>query len=358
LASNGGADAVEACGSITWSSNFTTLSDECGETGTINVTFTATDECGNSSTSQATFTIEDTTVPTISVVADDLTVECDGNGNLQDIQNWLDSNGGANSTDICGGEITWTNDYSALSDECGATGSATVIFTATDECGNTSTTSATITIEDTVVPVIDIQAQDQVVDCDGAGNQTALADWLASNGGSAATDACSDVVWTNDYVELFDGCGNTGSATITFTATDNCGNSTTTSATFTIEDSTAPVIDIVAANLNVECDGAGNQTDLDAWLASNGGSAASDACSEVVWTNDFTSLSDECGATGSATVIFTATDDCGNETTTEATFSIFDTQTPTISIEATDLTVECDGAGNQAELDAWLASID
>ena len=47
------------------------------------------------------------------------------------------------------GGVTWSNDFTALSDDCGATGSATVTFTATDACGNTSSTTATFTIEDT-----------------------------------------------------------------------------------------------------------------------------------------------------------------------------------------------------------------
>ena len=49
-----------------------------------------------------------------------------------------------------------------------------------------------------------------------------------------------------------------------------------------------------------------------AWLASNGGASASDTCSAVTWTNNSTGLSDLCGATGTATVTFTATDACGN----------------------------------------------
>ena len=129
-----------------------------------------------------------------------------------------------------------------------------------------------------------------------------------------------------------------------------------TTATFTIEDTTAPAIDMAAMDATVECDGAGNAADLDAWLASNGGASASDACSDVTWSNDFASFSDDCGATGMATVTFTATDDCGNSSSTTATFTIEDTTAPAIDMAAMDATVECDGAGNAADLDGWLAS--
>ena len=40
----------------------------------------------------------------------------------------------------------YSNDYSELSDGCGATGSVTVIFTVFDQCGNTSSTQAKLFI--------------------------------------------------------------------------------------------------------------------------------------------------------------------------------------------------------------------
>ena len=355
LASNGGAAASDACSDVTWSNDFAALSDDCGATGMATVTFTATDDCGNSSSTTATFTIEDTTAPAIDMAAMDATVECDGAGNAADLDGWLASNGGAAASDACS-DVTWSNDFDALSDDCGATGMATVTFTATDDCGNSSSTTATFTIEDTTAPAIDMAAMDATVECDGAGNAADLDGWLASNGGAAASDACSDVTWSNDFAALSDDCGATGMATVTFTATDDCGNSSSTTATFTIEDTTAPAIDMAAMDATVECDGAGNAADLDGWLASNGGAAASDACSDVTWSNDFAALSDDCGATGMATVTFTATDDCGNSSSTTATFTIEDTTAPAIDMAAMDATVECDGAGNAADLDGWLAS--
>jgi hypothetical protein len=98
-----------------------------------------------------------------------------------------------------------------------------------------------------------------------------------------------------------------------------------------VVDTTNPVITPIASGKTVECDGAGNVTELNTWLNSHGGANATDNCSWVTWSNDFTTLSDDCGETGSATVTFTATDACGNFSTTEATFTIQDTTNPVIN---------------------------
>src|SRR5690606_18406895 len=116
LLNNGGAVASDMCGDVTWSNNFTVLSDECGATGSATVIFTATDECGNESSTTATFTIEDTTAPVIETPAENMTVECDGMGNTEALNNWLLTHGGAVATDLCG-SITWSNDFTVLSDE-------------------------------------------------------------------------------------------------------------------------------------------------------------------------------------------------------------------------------------------------
>src|SRR5690606_574407 len=134
------------------------------------------------STTEATFTIVDTTDPEITADASDSSVESDGNGNAAALNAWLESNGGATATDANG--VTWSNDFDALSDLCGATGSATVIFTATDACGNTSTTEATFTIVDTTDPDFRADASDSSVESDGNGNAAALNAWLESNGGA------------------------------------------------------------------------------------------------------------------------------------------------------------------------------
>ena len=354
LANHGGATASDTCSDVTWSHNFESLSDLCGATGAATVEFTATDDCGRSAKTTATFTIRDTHSPPITIEAQDLTVECDGEGNLQQLNNWLATHGGAAAYDLCS-EVTWSHNFDGLSDLCGATGSATVLFTVTDDCGLSSSTSATFTIQDTTDPII-TPASDMTVECDGLGNLQQLNAWLANHGGATASDACSSITWSNNFDGLSDLCGATGAATVEFTATDDCGRSSKTTATFTIQDTTNPSIDNAAEDMTVECDGLGNLQQLNAWLANNGGAEASDGCSNVTWSNDFTGLSDLCGATGSALVVFIAADECGRTSKTSATFTIEDTTPPAIDTPAADLTVECDGAGNTAQLNAWLNS--
>ena len=215
----------------------------------------------------------------------------------------------------------------------------TFTVTAEDYCDNATVASSTqeITITDNTAPVLTCPA-DLTVECDGAGNATALANWLAS---AVALDNCSEATITNDFVGLSDGCGATGAATVTFTATDDCGNASQCSATFTIADSTAPVVS-PAADLTVQCDGAGNTADLEAWLLANGDATAQESCSDATWSNDFSALEEACGNTGAATVTFTATDDCGNAASTSATFSIIDTIAPDFSGSSYTFEIACD----------------
>ena len=338
LDSNGGASVTDNCSNIEWSNDFESLSDDCGATGSVTVIFTATDDCDNASSTSATFTIEDTTAPDVTAASDE-TVECDGMGNMEALNAWLANYGGATASDVCG-NVTWSSNYEGLSDDCGATGSATVTFTATDDCGNASSTTATFTIEDTTNPDI-TAASDETVECDGMGNMDALNGWLNNNGGATASDVCSGVTWSNDFEGLSDDCGATGSATVTFTATDDCGNASSVSATFTIEDTTAPVFDEYIPTTVVECtDGDGD--DLN-YLPLT----AQDDCSDVTYTVQSMCMSGGCLWT--IMRIWTATDDCGNSTTVEQYLMLSDTTAPEVTAPA-DYTVSADAMDCSADI--------
>ena len=302
------------------------LSDDCGSTGIAIVTFTATDDCDNTSSTTAIFTIEDTTAPEMTALPL-LEVYCgDWDCNIDS----LTAVNAVSAEDVCGGVTLAVDSCKEMSFGC--LGGYDVYYSATDDCGNKSTTTQIIQIIDTVAPIIIVTAQDTTTECDGSGNLDELNAWLANNAGASAFDECNDAEdldWSNDYAALTPDCGATGSVTVTFTVMDCSDNSSTTTATFTIQDTTDPTITVEAENDTVECDGAGNSAALTAWLADNAGAEATDVCSgPVIWSNDFDALSDLCGATGESEVTFTATDSCGNASTTMARFVIEDTTAP------------------------------
>jgi len=283
-----------------------------------------------------------------------LTVECDGALNSNDMWLFLNNNSGALASDDCG-SITWTNDYWNISVECGATGSSLVTFTATDDCGNYSTTSAVITIEDTTPPAAGFCPADLVISCDGQGNTTEINNWLNS---ASTTDLCGSVVLTNDYVagNAILNCSDANPILVTFTATDDCGNVSSCTARIIKDNVPGSFIDVEASNISVECDGFGNTNELANWLVNNGGASASPSAGNVVWTNNFQALSDDCGATGDVQVTFTAVDQWNNVSTTSALFTILDNTEPLIDFCPTDLVIECDGEGNTTEVSNWLNS--
>lgn len=262
-------------------------------------------------------------LPFIVLGAIDTTIE--SNIAYQDdaIQTWLDNHGGASATGFCG-ELIWSDNYSSLSNECGATGSALVTFTATDECGSTET-AATVTVVDSSPPVLNSQSTDLIVECDGTGNLADLIPWLVNHGGATASDDGGNLTWSNDYSTLNNSCGSSGNATVIFTATDECSNSSTTSATFTVEDHLPPVISMAAQDTVIECGLPNTQEVLQNWLLHNGGAQASDICGSIVWTNDFPVVVDTCHASTNVSVIFIATDDCGNSDSTTAIVTLMGT---------------------------------
>jgi hypothetical protein len=364
LANQGGAEASDICRGISWSYDLISETDLCGLTGDQTYRFTVVDACGNTSITEATFTIIDTTAPVITVEAADITVQCDGgSNNAAQLLNWLNNNGFASATEECSG-VNWSNNYGTFgSGACDGTGGVEVTFYATDDCGNVDSTAATLTIVDSVAPVWSIDPVDLTLECsDTIDPYNEINQWLAAAGFGDAQDSCSVVVFSNDFDSLMNGCGMgslTGSATVTFTATDACGNSSTRTAVVEVVDMTEPRITRPAIDTVVECDGFGNQADLQAWLDNNGGAESEDVCGAVTWNTPV--LLQEiagCGQTVEFVYSFSSTDACGNVSDeTVASFIIEDTTPPAIDPDAMDEVVECDGLGNTADLDAWLARV-
>ena len=351
----GTVSAIDNCNDNATLSNseINNISD-CGGSETIVYEFSAEDEALNAAFCIASFTIEDTTVPDVDIMAADLTEECNGFNNTTALVAWLNGIGGASGSDVCSG-VSWTHDFdSPLTPVCGASGNRTVIFTVTDDCGNSATSSADFIIEDTTAPDLSCP-QSIILECGDSANDAIISTWLAT---AESTDDCGDVIVSNDYPdEYMPVCGDAGIFTVTFTSTDDCNNTKTCVRSVTIEDTSAPFITLRSTDLELECADPNNSSDLSAWLALSGGATAEDDCdANLTWTNTPLATISNCGGTEETPYVFTATDACGNFSTTVSVYRTIDTTPPTIMAPA-DITVECDGNGNIADQNAWLATV-
>ncbi|MBW6491252.1 MAG: HYR domain-containing protein [Lentimicrobium sp.] len=310
--------ASDLCGEVVITNDFVSLSDLCGETGAATVTWTATDDCGNIATTSATFTIIDETAPVFTIAPSNITVECDGNGNVQDLENWLTN---VAATDNCG-EVTVTNNFSGLSNLCGATGAATVTFTATDECGNTATASAVFTIVDTQAPSLTCPPNITV------DTQPGLCGSYVQVPIPNTDDDCSGVSIVNSYTgtPIASGYYPIGTTIVIWTSTDACGNSSTCEMTVTVVDNEDPQItcpeDITVNNDQGVCEAYVTVPEPE----------VSDNCEISSVTNSYTQTVNASAIypVGTTVVVWTVVDEYGNSATCTMNVTVVDNEAPTI----------------------------
>ena len=216
------------CTEVTLSMEETTTGESC-ET-VITRTWTATDNCNNSSSCSYTITFEDTQAPTMICPAD-VSHECDETV----------AYGIATASDSCS-DVTVTSLDVTSGGTCETI--ITRTWTATDACGNSTTCDQTITIIDTEAPTFVNFPSNTSYQCEGD-----VPAQVNPNG----TDNCQVADVTCTSVEDLDECGN-GTITWTCTVSDGCGNANTDSYTITIEDTTAPELTSVPADIVLDCD--------------------------------------------------------------------------------------------------------
>ncbi|MEE2918959.1 MAG: T9SS type A sorting domain-containing protein [Bacteroidota bacterium] len=314
--------ATDNCGNVVVTMDVDTADGGCPGEYTVTRMFTATDLCGNETSATQTITIVDTTAPEFTYVPADYTAECNQEHPIED----------AMASDACGAvTIDIETDTLDLDDECTGAYIVTRKFTATDECGLTTEAIQTITIEDTTAPDV-WDAIDEIVECNGSGNEAQLNAWLDNHGGASAEDNCGAIEWSHDHVGLSGACAAAGATTVTFTATDDCGNFTTTTATFTVVDITTPEI-VGDQEIDVACD---------IYSPDSAYATTHDVCGNVTFTWEDEPVSGGCTLpVAMFRRMYIATDECGNVDSLEQFVSIIDTIAPLLTVPA-DYTAECD----------------
>ncbi|MDR2065365.1 MAG: gliding motility-associated C-terminal domain-containing protein [Prevotellaceae bacterium] len=230
----------------TQKTGYATATDNCTDLGNIIIKYsdiitvdtliirkwTATDESGNAESFSQIIVISDTVVPEVATAPVDLNLECDGNGNVSEIAEWLSANGNGEARD-CSPQIIWTNNYDEnnfITDNCESNIYQTVTFTITDARGNFNTRKAKITVSDTKKPYIITEPSDLEFRCDADSIPEKIEQWLFANGGFSAMDICAGntIIYSNNYASLgFDpipDCDIEKSVTVSFMASDLCGN--------------------------------------------------------------------------------------------------------------------------------------
>jgi Domain of unknown function (DUF5011)/HYR domain len=190
--------------------------------GTYAVTYTATDLSGNTSTLLRTVIVRDTTAPVVTT-----------NGPIAPVQG--NTLGGAvisftaSASDVVSGPLTAS--CAPASGSLFPVGTTTVLCSATDLAGLTGTKSFSITVIDTVAPVVTLI---------GSAALSVEAGTAYSEAGATAVDVVS-----GPRPVTIVGSVNTsvlGPYTLTYRATDVAGNVGTRTRTVTVVDTTPPVI--------------------------------------------------------------------------------------------------------------------
>ncbi len=285
----------------------------CEGNYTIVRSWTATDRCGNSSSMSQQIHFEDTTPPVLIGVPADITAECDN----------VPSAATLTATDNCDPDPHVTLSDELLPGNCDDQYTLVRTWTAIDDCGNTAQLSQRISVEDTTPPVISGVPANLTLECDEP---------IPPGTTPSATDNCDPDPELTMGEQRIDGiCEDNYTIVRSWTATDRCGNSSSMSQQIHFEDTTPPVLIGVPADITAEC--------ID---NSNPVVTATDNCDPMVEINMTTTSADPCVGNNVRILTWTATDNCGNTSTTSQQITLEDTTPPTLTGVPDDVTAECD----------------
>ncbi|RMG77944.1 MAG: hypothetical protein D6714_18990, partial [Bacteroidetes bacterium] len=259
--------------------------------------------------------ISDATPPVILDIPEDISVACDAIPAAPDLT----------ASDNCDSDVELILTETITPGVCLESYKIIRTWTATDDCGNTAVAIQEVAVSDNTPPqLINIPA-DLTVECVGDVPAPPV------DGIVTASDNCAMDV-TIDFLETSvpTACGET--ITRKWMATDGCGNTSEAVQTIAVVDTEAPELTNIPADVTVECDA----------VPTAANPVATDNCDDDVSVN-FSDII-EPGACDNAYRInrtWTATDNCGNETSATQIITVEDHTAPVLSGVPSDYTGSC-----------------
>ena len=291
----------------------------CENLGVNTVTLTVTDVNGNVTTATATVTITDDIAPT--VIAQDVTLFLDENGQATLTTAQVDNG----SSDNC----SLTLELDEINFDCSDVGTQTVTLIGSDNSGNTASTTATVTVVDNVAPIALGKDISIALDSDGSASISAS---MVDNG---STDNYGTPSISIDKAS-FD-CSNLGDNLVNLTVTDASGNATKVSVTVTVTDDIAPVV--ITQNATVFLDENGQASISISDIDNN----SFDNCS---LTLELDEINFDCSDVGTQTVTLTGSDNSGNTASATATVTVVDNVGPTALGKDVSIALDSDGSAS------------
>ncbi len=331
---------IDAAGSVTISSDDVDngSSDECGIAykmlsdslfdctnlfTPITVVLTVGDVNGNVDSAMAVVTVVDTLAPTAASISA-LTLYIDSAGSASITTTQIDSS----STDNCSIDSLWLSQEDFY---CADTsGSTIVMLYAMDESGNVDSSSTSITVFDTMVPVV--IGQNVTVYLDFSGNATIDTTFI----NTSSFDNCAiDTMWLSRYSFS---CADVGAPQETWLhAIDISGNLDSNSYSVTVIDSFAPVI--VATDTTVYLNAAGSATIDTTYL----NVASFDNCEvDTMWLSQYVFSCADTAAPQS--VMLYVQDGYGNVDSAQQLVTVMDSNSPIIAVNDTTLYLPVSGS--------------
>jgi hypothetical protein len=288
--------------------DITTIAGNCANSWTEVYTWTAYDNCNN--TAVRTFTIHyiDTTAPELSNTPDDLVIEC---GDA------IPAPAAVMATDNCDEDVTVSLVETETALDCGYV--ITRTWTATDNCNNSTVYTQYIYVLDETSPELYGVPADITIECNTpipAPAQT----WATDNCDDNVSITTTDIIIPQDcYYEI----------KRDYVATDDCGNTTTIVQIITVVDTTDPIV-VAPADVTVNCENIPAPAELE----------GTDNCDTDVLVTYTESTGEGCPYTIVRT--WTATDNCGNQSSDTQIVTVIDEVAPIFNAFPAYIEIECD----------------